>query len=250
MTSHTEGCVVTSVEERHDVECENCAKESHEAKVEELQNTKASLSGSLTKSMEELASSVASAAETAKVISSLHQNCDWLLQNFDTRRTAQNDEIVKERIWINSFTSKILKLSLWIQTLTLSCMMSVSLQFDRNPVLFKEFKTTLEKKGSDRKTNHHDLTKTETEEIFVLLKAIRENETVALKLEQSAKGVEGQEKAEALPRPASHHFWTLSRPSWSFSTFICFVTFLDHFKSLKFDRFQSFLTCFVSYPVI
>ena len=45
-------------------------------KVEELQNTKASLSESLTKSKEELASAVTSAAETAKVISSLHQSCD------------------------------------------------------------------------------------------------------------------------------------------------------------------------------
>ena len=93
MTSHTEKSEVTSVEEGHDVEFENCAKESQEAKVEELQNTKASLFGSLNKSKEELASSVTSAAETAKVISSLHQNCDWLLQNFDTRRTAQNGEI-------------------------------------------------------------------------------------------------------------------------------------------------------------
>ena len=128
---------------------------THEyVKLEELQNTIASLSGSLTKSKEELALSVASAAETAKVISSLHQSCDWLLQNFDTRRTTQNGEIVNERIWINSFTSKILKFSPWIQTLTLSCTMSVSLQFERNPVLSKEFKTTLEKKGLDRKANH------------------------------------------------------------------------------------------------
>ena len=76
MTSHTEGCDVTSVVEGHDVEFENCAKESQEA---ELQNTKESLSGRLTKSKKELASSVNGAAETAKVISSLHQNCDWLL---------------------------------------------------------------------------------------------------------------------------------------------------------------------------
>ena len=61
--------------------------------VEELQNTKASLSGSLTKSKEELASAVTSAAETAKVISSLHQSCDWLLQNFDTRKTARAGEV-------------------------------------------------------------------------------------------------------------------------------------------------------------
>ena len=86
---------------------------------------------------------------------------------------------------INSFTSKIVKLSMWSMTLTLSCTMSVSLQFERNPVLFKGFKIALEKKGLDRKTNHHDFLKIETEEIFVLNKA-----TVGgLKLEQSAKEV-------------------------------------------------------------
>ena len=97
MTSHTEKCEkseVTSVGEGHDVEFENCAKESQEANAEELQNTKASLSGSLTKLKEKHAFPVTSAAETAKVFSSLLQNCDWLLQNFDTRRTAQNGEIV------------------------------------------------------------------------------------------------------------------------------------------------------------
>ena len=129
-----------------------------------------------------------SAADTAKVISSLHQNCDWLLKNFDTRRTAQNGEIVG-----------ILKLSLWIWVLTLSCTMSVSLQFERNQVLFKEFKTALEKKELDRKTNHQDVAKTGTEEICVLTKAIGEKETAALKPEQSARAVEAQEKAEALP---------------------------------------------------
>jgi len=80
-------------------------------------------------------------------------------------RTAQHGEIVKERILTDSFTSKILKLSLWIQILTLNCTMSVSLQFERNPVLFNEFKTTLEKKGLDRKTNHQYLPKAMTEEI-------------------------------------------------------------------------------------
>ena len=189
MTSHTKGHEVTSVEEGHDVEFGNCAKESQEAKVEELQNTKASLSGSLTKSKEELASSVTSAAETAKVICSSHQNCDW---NFDTRRTSDcghsetqpldtdtDDQLDDERI----------------------------ITVREEPVLFKEFKTTLEKKGLDRKTNHHDLTKTESEEIFVLSKAIQENETVALKLEQSAKAVEAKEKAEALPRPTRPPPW-------------------------------------------
>ena len=74
--------------------------------------------------------------------------------------------------------------------------------------------TAFKKKGLDRKTNHHDLTKIETKEIFVLTKAIGEKETVALKLEQIvkegvevAKAVEAQEKAEALPRPANPPPW-------------------------------------------
>ena len=91
--------------------------------------------------------------------------------------------------------STILKGSLWIQILTLSCTMSVSLQFERNPVLFKEFKTALEKKGLDRKTNHQDLTKAKTEEIC------------GLKREQSAKAVEAQEKVEALPRATRPPPW-------------------------------------------
>ena len=49
--------------------------------------------------------------------------------------------------------------------------------------------TALEKKGLDRKTNQQDLTKAKTEEICVLTKAIGEKETVALKVEQSAKEV-------------------------------------------------------------
>ena len=99
----------------------------------------------------------------AKVISSLHQNCDWLLHNFDTRRTGQNGEIVKERIWINPFTSKILKLGFWIQIRTLIWTMSASSQFERNLVLLKEFKTALEKKLLDRKSNRQGLMKAKTQ---------------------------------------------------------------------------------------
>ena len=39
----------------------------------------------------EFVSAVTSVAET--VISSLHQSCDWLLQNFDTRKTARAGEV-------------------------------------------------------------------------------------------------------------------------------------------------------------
>ena len=48
--------------------------------------------------------------------------------------------------------------------------------------------TAFRKKGLDRKTNHHDLTKAKTEEICTPSKAI-------------------QEKAEALPRPARPPPW-------------------------------------------
>ena len=96
------------------------AKESHEAKVEEdhsqqeyeafmaesaasraqkvkeIQESKdarAAVSVSSVKSKQELVSAVTCASETAKVTSALHQSCDWLLQNFDTRQTARAEEI-------------------------------------------------------------------------------------------------------------------------------------------------------------
>ena len=62
-------------------------------KVKELQNTKASLSGNVTKVKEELVSATSSAAETAKLISSLRQSCDWVLLNFDTQKTARAEEV-------------------------------------------------------------------------------------------------------------------------------------------------------------
>ena len=41
----------------------------------------------------EFVSAVTSVAETVKVISSLDQRSDWLLQNFDTRKTARIGEV-------------------------------------------------------------------------------------------------------------------------------------------------------------
>jgi len=61
--------------------------------VAELEDAKAAVSASLVQSKEELVSAVTSATETAKVISAFHQSCDWLLQNFDTRRTVCAGEI-------------------------------------------------------------------------------------------------------------------------------------------------------------
>ena len=67
---------------------------SRAQKVKEIEELKrAAVSVSLVQSKEELSSAVTSASETAKVTSALHQSCDWLLQNFDTRKTARAGEI-------------------------------------------------------------------------------------------------------------------------------------------------------------
>ena len=66
---------------------------SRDQKVKEIEETRAAVSASLVQSKEELAFAVTSAGETAKMISALHQSCDWLLQNFDTRKTARAGEI-------------------------------------------------------------------------------------------------------------------------------------------------------------
>ena len=69
-------------------------------------------------------------------------------------------------------------------------------------------------KELNRKTDHQDLMKTETEEIFVLTKAIGEKETVALKLKQSAKEtVEVAKEVEVKPKkkPKAGEAATLER---------------------------------------
>ena len=82
------------VEEDHSQEeYEACMAESagsRAQKVKEIEELKrAAVSVSLVQSTEELASAVTCASETAKVTSALHQSCDWLLQNFDTRKTKK-----------------------------------------------------------------------------------------------------------------------------------------------------------------
>ena len=65
--------------------------------------------------------------------------------------------------------------------------------------------TAFEKKGLDRKTNHHDPTNAKSEEIFVLTRAIGEKETVALKLEQIAKEVAQRPPPCAKSEKQSHN---------------------------------------------
>jgi len=57
-----------------------------------LQDTRATLQSSVTATTGELQSSHSAAAAASKVLASLHQECDWLLQNFDARQEARAGE--------------------------------------------------------------------------------------------------------------------------------------------------------------
>jgi len=58
-----------------------------------LNDSKATLESSSTAANAELQSAQASAAAASKVLASLHQECDWLVQNFDTRKAARAGEV-------------------------------------------------------------------------------------------------------------------------------------------------------------
>jgi len=58
-----------------------------------LNDSKATLESSVTATKAELQSAEASAAAASKVLASLHQECDWLVQNFDTRKAARAGEV-------------------------------------------------------------------------------------------------------------------------------------------------------------
>jgi hypothetical protein len=58
-----------------------------------LNDSKATLESSITDTKAELQSAQSSAAAVSKVLSSLHQECDWLVQNFDTRKAARAGEV-------------------------------------------------------------------------------------------------------------------------------------------------------------
>ena len=73
---------------------ESAASRAQKVKeIEELKDARAAVSMSSVQSKDELASAVTSASETAKVTSALHHSCDWLLQDFGTRKRARAGEI-------------------------------------------------------------------------------------------------------------------------------------------------------------
>merc|ERR1712227_166777 len=58
-----------------------------------LNDSKATLQSSITATKAELQSAQSSALASSKVLASLHQECDWLSQNFDTRKAARAGEV-------------------------------------------------------------------------------------------------------------------------------------------------------------
>merc|ERR1712136_638863 len=57
-----------------------------------LQDTRATLQSSVTAASGKLKASQSAAAAASKVLASLHQECDWLLQNYDARQEARAGE--------------------------------------------------------------------------------------------------------------------------------------------------------------
>merc|ERR1719217_83635 len=61
--------------------------------IEEKNGAKAEAEAGLEKITEDTAATLADEMATAEILQSLHKDCDWLLQNFDTRKEARSSEI-------------------------------------------------------------------------------------------------------------------------------------------------------------
>merc|ERR1719310_1544582 len=68
---------------------DSAEKRANDAKsIEDKESAKADLEGNLVASKEEHASKMKEAMNTAKYLSEVHGDCDWLLTNFETRKQA------------------------------------------------------------------------------------------------------------------------------------------------------------------
>merc|ERR1719313_493846 len=73
---------------------DSAAKRASDAKsIEDKESAKADLEATLIAAGEEKTSKTKEAMATAKYLSNLHGECDWLLSNFDTRKAARAGEI-------------------------------------------------------------------------------------------------------------------------------------------------------------
>merc|ERR1719201_1046280 len=90
----------TEVEEKEaQAEYEQFMKDSAEKRaadaksIEDKESTKADLEAKLLKDKEEKAATMKEAMATHEFLSEVHGDCDWLLTNFETRKTARAGEI-------------------------------------------------------------------------------------------------------------------------------------------------------------
>merc|ERR1719324_673795 len=90
----------TEVEEKEaQAEYEQFIKDSAEKRaadaksIEDKESTKADLEAKLLKDKEEKTATTKEAMATHQFLADVHADCDWLLTNFDTRKTARAGEI-------------------------------------------------------------------------------------------------------------------------------------------------------------
>merc|ERR1719506_1099657 len=73
---------------------DSAEKRANDAKsIEDKESAKADLEGTLVASKEEKSSKTKEAMATAQFLSEMHGECDWLLQNFEVRKSARAGEI-------------------------------------------------------------------------------------------------------------------------------------------------------------
>merc|ERR1719316_2352936 len=73
---------------------DSAAKRAQDAKsIEDKEGAKADLEAKLLKDQEEKTSTMKEAMATHQFLADVHGDCDWLLQNFDTRKSARAGEI-------------------------------------------------------------------------------------------------------------------------------------------------------------
>merc|ERR1719506_703347 len=73
---------------------DSAEKRANDAKsIEDKESAKADLESTLVASKEEKAAKMKEAMATAQFLSEMHGECDWLLQNFEVRKSARAGEI-------------------------------------------------------------------------------------------------------------------------------------------------------------
>merc|ERR1719277_184330 len=73
---------------------DSAAKRASDAKsIEDKESAKADMESTLIKTKEEESAKMKEATGTAKYLSEVHADCDWLLNNFEARKAARAGEV-------------------------------------------------------------------------------------------------------------------------------------------------------------